>query len=189
FGDLIVPAPADGKVWMHFARHDPSRYVSAADVLQGLDHPLQIEGKIALLGVAAQALFDQYTTPIGERMPGIEIHAQLVENIFDGALLTRARWAIPVEAIAFLLGAALLVSLVPRLRPSRSFALLLACSTVLLAAGFAAYAWGRMLFDPTVPIVGLTVVFGFMLLATLVATELQRRELSTRLAAEREAAA
>lgn len=189
FGDLIVPAPADGKVWMHFARHDPSRYVSAADVLQGLDHPLQIEGKIALLGVAAQALFDQYTTPIGERMPGIEIHAQLVENIFDGALLTRAPWAIPVEACAFLLGAALLVSRVPRLRPSRSFALLLACSAVLLAAGFAAYAWGRMLFDPTVPIVGLTVVFGFMLLATLVATDLQRRELSTRLAAEREAAA
>ena len=189
FGDLIVPAPADGKVWMHFARHDPSRYVSAADVLEGLDHPLQIDGKIALLGVAAQALFDQYTTPLGERMPGIEIHAQLVENIFDGALLNRPQWAVPAEALAFLLAAALLVSLVPRLRPSRSFALLLACSAVFLVAGFAAYAWGRMLFDPTAPIVGLTVVFGFMLLATLVATDLQRRELSARLAAEREAAA
>ena len=39
------------------------------------------------------ALLDYQITPLGERMPGSEIHAQLLENLYDGTLLDRPRWA------------------------------------------------------------------------------------------------
>jgi serine phosphatase RsbU (regulator of sigma subunit)/CHASE2 domain-containing sensor protein len=188
-GDVEVPAQEDGKAWVHFSRHDPSRFVSAADVLEGRDDPSLLEGKIAMLGVTALALLDQHTTARGEQLPGIEIHAQLVENIFEGALLTRPVWGRYVEALAFLLGAAVLIMRVPRVRPRRSFVLLMECWFAFAAAGFAAYVWGRMLFDPTAPIVGVSILYGLMLAATLVGLDLQRRELSARLATEREAAA
>jgi adenylate cyclase len=188
-GDIVVPAQADGRAWIHFSKHDPSRFVSAADVLDGRDVPDLLEGKIAMVGVTALALLDQHTTARGEQLPGIEIHAQLVENVFEGALLSRPPWARPVEALAFLFAAAVLIMTVPSVRPRRSFTILLVCWLTFALAGFTAYVWGRTLLDPTAPIAGVTVLYGLMLAATLVGLDLQRRQLSARLATEREAAA
>ena len=188
-GDIEIPAQADGKAWVHFSRHDPSRFVSAADVLDGRDDPAFMQGKIAMLGVTALALLDQHTTARGEQLSGIEIHAQLVENVFEGALLSRPTWARYVEALAFLLGAAVLIMRVPQVRPRRSFNILMACWLGFMAAGLAAYVLGRTLLDPTTPIVGVTILYSLMLAATLVSLDLQQHQLSARLAFEREAAA
>lgn len=188
-GDLQVLAQRDGKAWLHFSPHDPRRFISAADVLAGNDDPARIEGKIVLVGVSALALEDQHTTARGERMPGVEIHAQLVENIFDGTLLRRPAWAPWVEMAAFLMAFVALVMLVPQSRERRSIFVLLACGVILLAAGSAAFYWGHLLFDWAAPLVGAAIVYMLMVLNTLVAADLRRRELSASLAAQREGAA
>jgi serine phosphatase RsbU (regulator of sigma subunit) len=113
----------------------------------------------------------------------------MVDSLYEGATLTRLPWARPLEAVAFLLGATLIVMGVPRLKPRASFGVLLACCVVFALAGVGAYHWGRTLLDPTAPITGMTLLYGLMLSATLVGLDLQRRELSARLASEREAAA
>lgn len=211
--DRAVPTQKDGSLWIHYTPHDPARYLSAADVLEGRDDPGFIERKIALLGGTATGLVDLQTTARGERMPGIEIHAQVLENILDGALLSRPSWARQAEALAFLLAAILVVFGAPRIpsrRPSfvplrshvtherrnrsrslprRSLFIPLVCSVVFAAAGVSAYFWGHMLLDPATPIVGINVLYGLMLSATLVATDFQRREIAARLATERESAA
>ena len=211
--DREVPTQDDGSVWIHYTPHDPARYVSAADVLEGRDAPGFIEHKIALLGATATGLVDLLTTARGERMPGIEIHAQVLENIVDGSLLSRPAWARQVEALAFSLAALLVLFGLPRFparRPSSiplrtqgthdrrrrsrnlprpSLFVPLICSGVLAAAGVSAYFWGHMLLDPATPIAGITVLYGIMLSVTLVATDLQRREIAARLATERETAA
>ncbi|MDO8465894.1 MAG: SpoIIE family protein phosphatase, partial [Gallionella sp.] len=189
------------------------RYVSAADVLEGRDPPGFIENKIALLGATATGLVDLLTTARGERIPGIEIHAQVLENIVDGSLLSRPAWARPIEALAFALAALLVVFGLPRLAarrsssiplrtqgatdrrrrsrslPRPSLAIPLVCSGVLAAAGVSAYFWGHVLLDPATPIAGITALYGLMLSVTLVATDFQRREIAARLATERETAA
>lgn len=188
-GDLVVPSHDNGRAWIHFSPHDPRRYISAADVLEGKDDPRRLYQSIALVGVTALALLDQNTTARGERMPGLEIHAQLVENIVEGGLLSRPTWGRFVEALVFALAAGLLVFYVPRTRSRTSFAMLAACWIVIGAAGVVAYAYTRTLFDPTAPITGATLLYGLMLSATLVASDRQRRQLTARLASEREAAA
>src|SRR5439155_25047841 len=62
---------------------------------------------------------------LGERMPGLEIHAQVLENVFDGALLMRPRWATWAEGLALLVAGLIVVCSVPRLSPGRSTGLLL----------------------------------------------------------------
>ena len=182
-------AQADGTAWLHFSPHDRGRFVSAADVLDGIDPPGLIEGKIVLLGVGALALLDQQTTPRGEGMSGVEVHAQLIENVLDRTLLWRPTWAPFVEALGFALVAALMVFLVPHAQPRRAFIILLACCVLIGGAGIAAFAWGRMLFDPLTPIAAWFAVYGLMLAATLVATDLDRRKLTLNLQVQREAAA
>ena len=188
-GDLAVPAQPDGSLWVHYSPHDPARYVSAVDVLEGRDDPAQIERKIALLGVTGLGLVDQQITARGERMPGIEIHAQVVENVFDNSLLHRPAWARLAEALAFALLAAVLIVGVPRVPPRRSLGIPLVCWGLVAAAGLGAYLGGRILLDPATLIAGINVLYGIMVSATLVAIDLQRRDLAARLATEREAAA
>ena len=188
-GPLSVPTQRDGRAWIHFSPQGPERYVSAADVLEGKEDPERLRGSIVLIGVTALALIDQPTTARGERMAGVEIHAQLVENIAEGAFLKRPAWGRFAEAFAFALGAFVLIVRVPRTRPRRSFAILLACWLVLIVSGIAAFQFARTLLDPTAPLVGVTVLYGLMVFATLVATDLERREMSTRLASQREATA
>jgi adenylate cyclase len=96
-------------VRVHFSRPDQKRFVSAADVLAGKVDPHVLERKLVLIGVTALGLSDYQMTPVADRMPGVEIHAQLLENIFDSALLTRPRSIVWIEmAFSLLVGVAML---------------------------------------------------------------------------------
>ena len=88
-GRLRVPTEADGTVRVYFSRHLTQRFVSAVDVLDGRVHEADLRGQLVLIGLTGVALQDYQNTPIGERMSGSEIHAQLLENLLDGTLLQR----------------------------------------------------------------------------------------------------
>lgn len=203
-----IPMESGGKAWLHFAppneagasgspwfgffgaaKGKPAKIIRAADVIEGRDKAEDYAGKTILVGVTALALLDTHTTARGDRVPGLEIHGQILESVVDDAFLSRPIWMRYAEALIFLLGAGLLVLYVPKVPPRRSFAILLAWWLALLAVGVGAFYWARALFDPVTPILGVTIVYGFMLSATLVRLENQRRQLSTRLATQREAAA
>jgi serine phosphatase RsbU (regulator of sigma subunit) len=188
-GDLRVPTQEDGRLWIHYARHDASRFVSAADVLDSDVDPAAIERKLVLVGVTGLGLIDERGTPLGEPMPGIEIHAQALENVFDGALLMRPTWAPWIEALACVVAGLLVVGLVPRLSPGRSAILLVAVLTALAATGFAAYRGAGLLLDASVPGAAIAFVFVAMLAQTLAEANAQRKLLQQRLQHEREAAA
>src|SRR5471032_1225791 len=71
-----IPTDLNGQLWVHFARRDPSIYVSATDVLEGRVPAEKIKGKLVLVGTSAAGLNDLKTTPVDPAMPGVEIHAQ-----------------------------------------------------------------------------------------------------------------
>jgi adenylate cyclase len=188
-GDLAVPTQPDGHIWVHYTPHNASRYVSAADVLAGTVDNAELESKLVLVGLTALGLIDYQTTPLGERMPGVEIHAQVLENIFDGNLLSRPRWAPWVEGGTFLALGLVLVYAVPRLTPRRSGILLALLLAAMTGAGFLAYKSAGILIDALVPGAALGSLFAAMLAATLAEANAQRRLLRERLQREREAAA
>ena len=117
----------------YISRHDPRRYVSAADVLSGQIPDDRIEGKLVLIGTSAAGLFDLRTTPLERAMPGVEIHAQAIESILDNALLLRPNYALGLEiSLAFVIGIGIIV-VVPMLG-ARATVLLGIATTALLAA-------------------------------------------------------
>ena len=119
-GDLALPTQADGSVFVHYAGHDINRYVSAVDVLEGRDDPDLIAGRIALVGVVGQGLVDYQLTPNGERLPGVEVHAEVIENIFAESLLRRPEAARGIEVDCFALLALMAVAWMPRMSPLQS---------------------------------------------------------------------
>jgi serine phosphatase RsbU (regulator of sigma subunit)/CHASE2 domain-containing sensor protein len=190
-GGLAVRTQLDGRLWLHYTPHDSGRFISAADVLSGKADNAQMERKLVLVGVTGLGLIDQQTTPLGERMPGVEIHAQVLENVFDGALLMRPRWAPWVEGLALFVAGLIVIRAVPRLPPWRSALLLVSLLMVLAAAGFGAYRVAGLLLDASVPGAAVAFLFAAMLAGALAEANAQRealREAAARLAGEFDAA-
>jgi adenylate cyclase len=183
-----VPTEADGSVWLRYGNLDPSRHISAADVLAGQVAPELLAGKLVLVGITGLGLVDQPPIPMGYRVPGVEIRAQLIENIFDNTFLKRPEWMRYVEAGLFALLALLLAHQVPERRPTEAFGLLFALLAVVAIGGLVAFTRG-LLVDVATPGAGAVLVFAVVLGASLADTQRQRRDLAQRLQVEREAAA
>ena len=190
FAAASVPVQRDGSMWVRYSRHDQTRFVSASQLLAGEADPELLRSKLVLLGVTGVGLLDYKATPLGEQVPGVELHAQLIEQIFDGTYLVRPDWALWLELALLAGGAGILVWLVPSSRVHSSVGTAAALLVAFFAAGLFAFSRGVLL-DAAWPAFGLTVAFAVLLAATLSEADRQRRELreaAARAAGELEAA-
>jgi adenylate cyclase len=85
----VIPTDRNGQLWIHFAPHDKDRYISAVDVLEGRVPPDRVAQRLVLIGTSAVGLLDSKTTPVDPLMPGVEVHAQVLENILTNSVLSR----------------------------------------------------------------------------------------------------
>src|SRR5882757_6118264 len=134
---LEVPTDRNGQLWIHFARRDPSIYVSASDVLEGRVAPEMIARKLVLIGTSAVGLLDSKTTPIDPVMPGVEVHAQVLESVLTQSVLTEPGYAVGVELCAALLLGTAIIWLAPILSPV--FLLIFGVAIIVLALGASWY--------------------------------------------------
>ncbi len=188
-GDLRVRTDRDAAVWVHYSTHAPDRFVSAADVLSGRVSGDVFERKLVIIGLTAIGVLDFHAVPTGERVPGSEIHAQILEGIFDGDLLRRPSWLPWLEAVAMALIAALAVFGASRWRPRTTALAWLGASGALVIVGALAMRFGGVLLDVAWPLIGGGVTFAMMLVATVAESDRQRRVLRRALDTERIASA
>ena len=189
-GNVAVPLQSDGSMYLYFGHDDEERFVSAEKVLSGSLDPEVLRGKLVLVGITGLGLLDYQVTTLGERIPGVEVHAQLIEQMFDGNYLRRPTGAAWLEAALLLAGGALLVLWVPAVRPWVSASVLAAVLAVLVALGLAAFRAGYLI-DVAAPAIGAAVLFAGLLASTLAEADQQRRllrEAQARVAGELEAA-
>ncbi len=175
----LVRTAGDGTVWPYLTPSDPARYVSAADLLGGRMPQGRLAGHLVLVGTSAIGLEDFRATALGVPMAGVEIHAQLVENILSDTLLVRPNYAVAVE-LASALALCLLVIL---LTPVLSAAVLIAASLIFLATfGLGSYSLfqnHRILLDPSFPMAAGLVTMIFMSTANYLREERRRRRIRT----------
>jgi adenylate cyclase len=110
-GDVTIPTTAQGEMWIHYTAPVQERYLPAWRVLSGELDPAQVAGNLVLVGSSAQGLMDLRFNPMGRVMPGVEAHAQALEQALTGHFLTRPHWALAAEALAVVVGAVLVVVL------------------------------------------------------------------------------
>src|SRR5580658_2255999 len=108
---LEVPTDRNGQFWVHFNRHDQARFVSAKDVLQGNVPADRLRGRLVLIGTSAIGLLDLKTTPVEAAMPGVEVHAQILESVLTKSILEQPNYAIGAElTTAVLCGLAIIIA-------------------------------------------------------------------------------
>jgi len=176
-GDVSIPANADGSFWIRYGPHDPARFVSAAAVLDGSVATQELRDKLVLVGVTGLGLLDFQTTALGERIPGVEVHAQILEQIFDGQFLRRPATLHALELGLLAVAALMFAFTVPSLGVGTSIALYAAVMAFLAALGFEGFLLEGLLLDVAWPAIGATVVFGIVLAQALSEADEQQRRL------------
>ena len=101
-GELEIPTDRHGRMMVNF--RGPShtfKYISAVDILDGNISQKEIAGKFVLLGTSAAGLFDMRATPFDSVMPGVEIHASIIDNMLRGDFLSRPGWTDGADLVIF----------------------------------------------------------------------------------------
>jgi len=110
---FTVETDRNGKMWPYFSKSDKAKYVPAKDVLAGTVNPAMIQGKLTIVGTSAVGLLDIRAIPTEPVVPGVEVHAQLIESIITKQYLERPAYADAVELFIILLTGLLMIILVP----------------------------------------------------------------------------
>jgi len=176
---LEIPTDKNGQLWVHFARQDPSIYVSAADVIDGKVPVDKVKGKLVLVGTSAVGLNDIKTTPVSPAMPGVEIHAQVLESALTHAVLAQPNYAIAVEFFAALILGLLVIIFTPRLGPVRLVIVGALFASVLIGTSWYFYTQYRLLIDFTYPLMSTTAIYLTLIFSSFVREQAQRKQIRT----------
>jgi adenylate cyclase len=172
-----IPTDLHGQLWVHFARRDPSIYVSAIDVLEGSVPPEKIKGKLVLIGTSAAGLNDLKTTPVDPAMPGVEIHAQVLESALTRAVLSQPYYGLAVEFLAALVLGILVIIFAPMFGPITLVVVGTLFASLLIGTSWYFYVHDRMLIDFTYPLLSTTAIYLTLIFSSFVREQGQRRQI------------
>jgi len=174
---LEVPTDRNGQFWVHFNHHDPERYVSAKDVLQGNVPPDRLAGKLVLIGTSAIGLLDLKTTPLDAAILGVEVHAQILESVLSKSNLVNPNYAIGAElALAVLFGLAIIVA-APML-PASIVIVLGGCLIAgLIGLSLYLFVEHNLLIDFTYPLISSWLIYLVLTFVNYFREQKQRRQI------------
>jgi adenylate cyclase len=177
-----LPTDGNGQLWVHYARQDPSLYVPVMNVLEKTVAPEMIAGKLVLIGTSAVGLNDIKTTPVSQHMPGVEIHAQILESALTGDVISQPIYGIAVEFATALLFGLLVIAIAPLFGPVTLVALGAAFATALLGTSVYFYTQHRLLIDFTYPLMSTTAIYLTLIFASFVSEQAKRRQIRSQFA-------
>src|SRR6185437_11216203 len=136
----------------------------------------KVDHKLVLIGTSAVGLNDIKTTPVSPAMPGVEIHAQVLEAALTKSLLSRPNAIIVVELLAALALGVLVIILAPMFGPVGLVAIGALFSTLVIGTSWYFYTQQRLLIDPTYPLLSTTAVYLTLIFSSFVREQRQRKQ-------------
>jgi len=176
-GELVTDPDRSGALWLYDSGHLAQRVIPAWQVMDGTARADDLRGAIVFVGVGAIGLGDLKATPLSASVPGVEVHAQIAEQILQRNFLRRPDWADGAEIFYLVaLGAALIVGL-PRFGAGRSAVFAILVVAAAFASSWYAFSALGLLFSPVYPsAVALCVYLSSSLLSHL-QTEADKRRI------------
>jgi adenylate cyclase len=89
-GDMTIPTENSAEFIVNFRGPKKHfKYLSALDILQKNFNPKDIENKFILLGTSAPGLKDLRYIAFDSTFPGVEVHANVIDNILQGDFIEK----------------------------------------------------------------------------------------------------
>ena len=120
-GAMSIPVDENASTLIPYRGYQGSfPYISITDVLNDKVPKERLAGRIAVVGTTAPGLMDLRATPVGAAYPGVEIHANLIAGMLDGAIKHKPPYILGADVLLVLIAGAVMVFLLPMLSPLRA---------------------------------------------------------------------
>jgi len=176
-GKVEVPTDGAGGVYLKFRHFNKSAYIPAWKVLAGQVSQDEIDGRIILIGTSAAGLLDLRATPLDAAIPGIDVHAQVLEHLLTGRFLTRPDYALALEEFVILVFGIILAILLPRVSAMSAAAIGLFAIAFVVIGAWAAFRYADLLLDPSYPAIVVGLMTAGITTYTYQAVEAQRGQI------------
>jgi len=168
----------NAQLWVYYAPHSAYRekYISASDIINGRVPAERLKDKIVLVGTSAPGLLDMRSTPLDQVLPGVEVHANILENIIYKTQLQRPQAADGFEIFMAILVGMIMIVLTPMVG-----ARIGALTFLVIAAGLVGWSWYAFdtrleLYDPFFPVIVALLFYSFLTYASYINEESQRKQ-------------
>ena len=153
-----IKTDANAMFWIKYKKSKNNQYISAFDVLEKKFESNLFKNKIILIGSSAQGIFDFVKISTGNTIPGVEVHANIIENIFNNQILKRNLNSILVEIIILILGTIFAFFFADNAKPKHSILFYLLLIFITFGIGFGSYSQNYLI-DISYPIFAVTIMF------------------------------
>ena len=154
-----ISSDPNGIIWIRYKNSLKSQYISASSVYEGKFPDKLFKDKYVLIGASAQGLFDLVKTPLGVTIPGVEVHANVIENILDQSYLIRNPNTYVFELLFVIIVSILTFYLSQKIKPRYSLSIFFGSLAVVIILGFSLFLFRSELIDISFPIFMLTITF------------------------------
>lgn len=192
-GDHAIPVESDGLLNVYFRRYcneyemksglfgcNRQDYVSARKILDPAFTeevaPL-IKDKIVLIGSSSEGLKDLRSTPLQPFRPGVEIHANALEQIVQGKFLLRPDIARAAEAVYIAVAGLFFIIFAPFAGVLISTALCVGVIVVSFLGAYYKYTHDGLLLDPVYPGLAVLCIFVVSTILSYARAESMRRQI------------
>ena len=173
---ISVHTDRNGNIWPYFSHHDKNKYVAARDLVNGTVDPSKIKGKMLILGTSAVGLRDIRTIPTERNIPGVEVHAQVIEAILQKQYLTRPNYADAAELAFLFFGGLIMIILVPWVGAKWTFFLFAVVSGGAGGTSWYLFDEHRLLLDAAYAVVAILMIYTSMTYLGYATEEANRRK-------------
>ncbi|HYD17268.1 MAG TPA: adenylate/guanylate cyclase domain-containing protein [Patescibacteria group bacterium] len=174
-GEYQIPVDNFGRMLVYYAGHRPDIYIPAWKILARQVDAKAIKDKIVFVGTSAAGLLDLRSTPLDRALPGVEVHAEIAEQILNRQFLLRPLDVQSLEIYVTIAVALAIIFLTPFLGAA---SLGFFCAVAAAGGYFGAlymYQSKGWLLDPLYPALTIMVIFILSSILTNLRSEAEKR--------------
>ncbi len=121
-GNISVPTDESGRILINYRGGEKTfPHIPVTDIMNRNVSPDKLKDKIVLVGATAIAIYDLRVTPFANEFPGLEIHANIIDNILNDRILHRPDWMAIFDVMAMISFGILLGLILPRVEALSGF--------------------------------------------------------------------
>ena len=152
-GSTHLPTDEEGRLLINY--RGPERtfaHYPFTDVLSGAAPASAFKDRIVLVGATAIGIYDMRVTPYSGVFPGVEIHANVIDNILRKDPISRPDWLTVVDILAILVMGIGLMEIISRVRPVLATVVTVVFILVYAVANQVIFVLGRVLLTDVYPV-------------------------------------
>ena len=146
-------------IWVKYNRSINNNYISAEKVFDNNFNNNLFKNKYVLIGASAKGLFDTVKIPTGETVPGVQVHANVIDNLLKNNFLKRNDKIFIFELIISILISITAFVISQRIKPKYSLSIIFLGLIIIFTTGLIIYKFRSELIDVSYPMIMISITF------------------------------